>query len=150
MAARFIVIAANLFFLISTLSTISSPAADYQKQVDTKTISNSSEAYKYHASSPNKSPARIDHANYETARKLVLQHATRQEIIKLCAPCPHWHSQTFVVPIFGFVPLQQKDYEFGFVNHLMCKDTAQEWYCRKCKVSFYPYSTDQLIMDDKK
>lgn len=81
-------------------------------------------------------------------RELVITHASRAEIVAVSPICPHCHTRAQVLPVFGMMPYSQKDYGYGFVNG-SCSPDHPNWYCRKCKGSFYPYSTKAIVMDEK-
>lgn len=82
------------------------------------------------------------------ARELVLTHAKKSHVTEICPSCPHCQNNAFVVPVFGFIPFKQSDYDYGFVNRVGERSGAH-WYCRKCKGAFFPYTTKEEIMDEK-
>lgn len=82
------------------------------------------------------------------ARELVLAHAKKSQVTEICPLCPHCQNNSFVVPIFGFVPYLPSEYDYGFVNRIGERSGAH-WYCRKCKGAFFPYTIKEEIMDEK-
>lgn len=84
---------------------------------------------------------------YSLARSVAVEKRGAAALLSVSADCPHCHNNRSVVPTVGFVPMRQKDHSYLFVNR-GCGEGGPDWYCRKCSGSFYPYSTEDLIMDE--
>jgi hypothetical protein len=82
-------------------------------------------------------------------RSLMLSHASRKEIEEVCPQCPHCKSQSFVIPIYGFMPMQPNQINGDYEVRACTDQSPQNWYCKHCKGAFYPYKIDKSLTNSQ-
>jgi hypothetical protein len=82
-------------------------------------------------------------------RSLMLSHATRKEIEEVCPQCPQCKSQSFVIPIYGFMPMVPSQINGDYEVRACTDQSPQNWYCKKCKGAFYPYKFDKSLTNSQ-